>query len=113
MHVSPAASAIAIGNIVRSKRSTCVRSRNQPPVKGRTSIESCLAGLPPVAGFTLRTTKIEGRDDLAYVQGTFALTVTPAGATAPTEESGYFLEVLRRQPNGQWLIAVQMFTGHQ
>lgn len=81
-------------------------------VKGRTSIESCLAGLPPLSSFALRNTKIEGHDDLAYVQGTFAMTVTSPGASAPEQISGYFLEVLRRQPDGRWLIAVQMFTSH-
>ena len=81
-------------------------------VKGRTSIESCLAGLPPLSSFALRNTKIEGHDDLAYVQGTFAMTVTPPGASAPEQISGYFLEVLKRQPDGRWLIAVQMFTSH-
>ncbi len=32
-------------------------------VKGRTSIEACLAGLPGMTGFTVRTTSVEGRDD--------------------------------------------------
>ena len=44
-------------------------------VKGRTSIEACLAGLPGMTGFTVRTTSVEGRDDLAYAQGTYTMTI--------------------------------------
>jgi uncharacterized protein (TIGR02246 family) len=82
-------------------------------VKGRPNIEACLAGLPPMASFSLSNHRVEGHDDVAYVQGTFAMTVqSPPGAAAPPQATGYFLEVLRRQPDGKWLIAVQMFTAH-
>ena len=82
-------------------------------VKGRPNIEACLAGLPPLAAFSLSNHRVEGHDDIAYVQGTFAMTLpSPPGAAAPPPATGYFLEVLRRQPNGKWLIAVQMFTLH-
>lgn len=82
-------------------------------VKGRPNIEACLAGLPPIAAFSLSNHRVEGHDDIAYVQGTFAMTLpSPPGAAAPPQATGYFLEVLRRQPNGKWLIAVQMLTSH-
>lgn len=81
-------------------------------VKGRTSIEACLTGLPPVTAFALRNTRVDGHDDLAYVQGTFTMTLMPPGASSPEQASGYFLQVLRRQPDGRWQIAVQMFTSH-
>jgi uncharacterized protein (TIGR02246 family) len=82
-------------------------------VKGRPNIEACLAGLPPMAAFSLSNHRVEGHDDIAYVQGTFAMTLpSPPGAAAPPQATGYFLEVLRRQPDGKWLIAVQMFTAH-
>jgi uncharacterized protein (TIGR02246 family) len=82
-------------------------------VKGRPNIEACLAGLPPMAAFSLSNHRVEGHDDIAYVQGTFAMTLpSPPGAAAPPQATGYFLEVLRRQSNGKWLIAVQMFTTH-
>lgn len=82
-------------------------------VKGRTGIEACLMGLPPMADFKLRNTRVEGRDDLAYVQGTYTMTEAATGASRPEQESGYFLEIRRRQPDGRWLIAVHMLTPHQ
>ena len=81
-------------------------------VKGRKSIEVCLAALPPMKDFKLRNTKVEGRDDLAYVQGTYTMTVDAPGKPAPVEETGYYLEIRRRQADGRWLIAVHMLSPH-
>jgi uncharacterized protein (TIGR02246 family) len=81
-------------------------------VKGRPAIEACLTAFPPVTAFALRATKIDGRDDVAYVQGTFAMTLAPKGGAASEQASGYFLQVLRRQANGTWQIAVQMLSLH-
>ena len=82
-------------------------------VKGRTAIEACLAALPPMKDFALRITRTEGRDDLAYVQGTYTMTVAVPGAPEPIQDSGYFIEIRRRQPDGRWLIAVHMFAPHE
>ena len=81
-------------------------------VKGRPSIEACLTAFPPVTAFSLRATKTDGRGDIAYVQGTFTMTVAAKGGAAPEQASGYFLQVLRRQANGSWQIAVQMLSLH-
>jgi uncharacterized protein (TIGR02246 family) len=81
-------------------------------VKGRSAIEACLTAFPAVTAFSMRTTKIDGRDDLAYAQGTFTMTLAPPSGATPSQESGYFLQVLRRQANGTWQIAVQMSSLH-
>ena len=81
-------------------------------VKGRAAIEACLTAFPPVTAFSLRATKTDGRDDVAYVQGTFSMTLAPKSGAAPEQASGYFLQVLRRQANGSWQIAVQMLSLH-
>jgi len=85
---------------------------SESAVKGRPAIEACLEAFPPVTAFSLRSTKIDGRGDLAYVQGTFTMTVAPSGGAKPSQESGYFLQVLRRQADGTWQIAVQMLSLH-
>ena len=63
--------------------------------------------------FKLRNTKVEGRDDLAYVQGTYTMTVAPPGVSEPVQVSGYYLEIRRKQPDGRWLLAVHMLNSHQ
>jgi uncharacterized protein (TIGR02246 family) len=82
-------------------------------VKGRAAIEACLTGLPAMTDFKLRNTRVEGRDDLAYVQGTYTMTVASPGASEPVQESGYYIEIRRRQPDGRRLIAVHMLNSHQ
>ena len=81
-------------------------------VKGHAAIEACLAALPPMKDFSLRVLSIEGQGDVAYVQGTYTLVIAARGAAEPVQDSGYFMEVRRRQPDGRWLIAVQMLTPH-
>ena len=82
-------------------------------VKGRASIEACLAGLPGMTDFTMRTTSVEGRDDLAYAQGTYTMTIAAPGGEKPIQASGYFVEISRKQPDGRWLIAVHMLNAHE
>src|SRR5262245_5711522 len=83
---------------------------NQPAVKGRAAIRAWLEKLPPLTAFKLENTKIEGRDDLAYVLGTYTLTMTPPGAPGPVNDAGKFVEVRRRQADGRWLVLVDMFS---
>jgi uncharacterized protein (TIGR02246 family) len=83
---------------------------NEPSVKGRAAIQAWLAKFPPMTAFKLENVKIEGRNDLAYVLGTYTLTITPPGAPAPITDSGKFVEIRRRQSDGRWLVAVDMFS---
>ena len=81
-------------------------------VKGHTSIEACLAGLPGMTGFTVRTTSVEGRDDLAYTQGTYTMTIASPREAKPFEASGYFVQISRKESDGRWLITVHMLNAH-
>ena len=60
--------------------------------------------------FKLNNEYVEGREDLAYVLGTYTMTIAPPGAPGPVKDSGKFVTVLRRQPDGRWLVAVDMFS---
>jgi uncharacterized protein (TIGR02246 family) len=82
-------------------------------VKGRAAIEACLAAFPAMENFTLRNTRVEGRDDIAYIQGTYFMTLASRGGLEPAQTSGYYVEILRRRPDGRWLIAVQMLSPHR
>src|SRR5262245_3355382 len=57
--------------------------QNEPDIKGRDAIQAWMAKLPPITDFKLFNEKVEGRDDLAYVYGTYTMTFTPPGAPAP------------------------------
>jgi uncharacterized protein (TIGR02246 family) len=81
-------------------------------VKGRVAIEACLAALPPMKDFSLRILTMDGAGDVAYVQGTYTMTMTAPGAET-AQASGYYVEIRRRQADGRWLIAVHMLTPHE
>jgi uncharacterized protein (TIGR02246 family) len=83
---------------------------NEPAVKGRAAIRAWLEKFPPITEFKLNNEKVEGREDLAYVLGTYTMTITPPGAPGPVKDSGKFVTVVRRQRDGSWLGAVDMFS---
>jgi len=87
-----------------------VNPPNEPAVKGRAAIRAWLEKLPPITEFKLNIVQVEGREDLAYVLGTYTMTIAPPGAPGPVMDSGKFVTVVRRQADGQWLCAVDMFS---
>ncbi len=50
----------------------------------------------------IRELKVLG--DWAYLRNFIAITITPPGG-APVKRSGYTLTILRKQPDGKWLLA--------
>lgn len=87
-----------------------VNPPNEPAVKGRAAIRAWLEKFPPMTEFKLNNEKVEGREDLAYVLGTYTMTITPPGAPGPVKDSGKFVTVVRRQQDGRWLSAVDLFS---
>ena len=90
-----------------------VNPPNEPAVKGRAAIRAWLEKFPPITEFKLNNVNVEGCEDLAYVLGTYTMTIAPPGSPGPVKDSGKFVTVLRRQPDGRWLVAVDMFSSDQ
>ena len=86
---------------------------NAPGMKGSEAIRGFWGGLLQAYStkFELETDQIEGRGDLAYVVGRYRLTGTPkAKGTPPLADQGKFVEVLKRQPDGSWKYAVDIYN---
>jgi uncharacterized protein (TIGR02246 family) len=81
-----------------------------PVVKGRAAIEGSLALLGALSNISLKNTSVDGRGDIAYVQGTFTVVLPATGTAKPQPAVGYFLDVRRKQPDGRWLIVAQMLS---
>ena len=62
-----------------------VNPPNESAVAGRAAIRAWLEKFPPMTEFKLNNEKVEGREDLAYVLGTYAMTITPLGAPGPVK----------------------------
>jgi uncharacterized protein (TIGR02246 family) len=83
---------------------------NNPSVKGRAAIKAWLENFPPLTSFKTTNLKVDGQGDLAYVLGVYSMTIAPPGAPAPINDTGKYVEIRRKQPDGKWLIAVDMFS---
>ncbi len=83
---------------------------NGPIVEGRAAIRAWLENFPPMSEFTATDVELDGRGDLAYVRGTYELTIAGASGRPGAPDRGKYLEILRRQPDGTWLIVVDIFN---
>jgi len=82
---------------------------NQAAVQGKAAIQAWEEAYPPLSNFQVQSLEIEGQGDLAYDRGTYSMTVTPPGA-APIEDHGKYLTICRKQADGSWKIAREMFN---
>ncbi len=87
---------------------------NRPIVEGRDNIRVFLQGLMD-SGFTgikLETTTIASAGDLAYSRGRYTLSMWPPGG-APVQDVGKYIVAYRRQANGAWRAAADIFNSDQ
>jgi ketosteroid isomerase-like protein len=83
---------------------------NQGAVEGRAAIRAWFQQFPPMSEFTLTAIDIDGRGDLAYVRGTYALSVTGPDGKVAMSDHGKFIEIRRKQPSGRWLMSADIFN---
>jgi uncharacterized protein (TIGR02246 family) len=75
---------------------------NGPAVEGRAGIQKVLEGLGRPQAFSQSIVEIEGEGNLAYAHLDFDLTMTPPNATAPVNDRGKGLIVMRKEADGRW-----------
>jgi uncharacterized protein (TIGR02246 family) len=83
---------------------------HQPAMHGRTAIRSWMASFPRISRFSLTVDQIDGRADVAYVRGAYSMTLHPEGASGSIDDVGKYVEIRRRQPDGSWLLATDIFN---
>ena len=83
---------------------------NAAIVEGRAAIRTALGAFPPMSEFSLTPVEIDGRGDLAFVRGTYAMTFVGPDGHEVGKDHGKFLEIRRRQPDGKWLIVADMYN---
>ena|SRR5581483_1502988 len=84
-----------------------------PPIQGPTAIRAfwfpSAAPATTVTAMDLTIDEIDGSGDIAFVRGRGTLTFT-SGPSAAQSLRSTFINVLKRQPNGSWLIASRMWS---
>ncbi|HEY6348732.1 MAG TPA: DUF4440 domain-containing protein [Candidatus Angelobacter sp.] len=82
-------------------------------VTGRAAIrELCKNVMATVTSdLTFHSIKTENSGDLAYDTGDFRETLTKLADGSKSDDQGNYLMVFKRQADGNWLIAQQMWSG--
>ena len=84
---------------------------HQPTVHGRSTIRTWFRStFPRVSRLSLTIDEIDGRADIAYVRGSYSMTLHPDGAPGPVDDVGKYIEIRKRQPDGSWLLAADIFN---
>jgi uncharacterized protein (TIGR02246 family) len=83
---------------------------NEPVVKGRAAIRHYLGQFPKITSFKAPLVDIDGSGNLAYARGTYEVTLMPPGAKTPVKDSGKFIEIRRKEPDGSWLILLDLWN---
>lgn len=84
---------------------------NMATARGRGSIREAFAGLGQMSprDIRLQVQEIEICGDTAYEVGTYSMSIQPAGASR-IEDRGKYIVIHKRQSDGRWLIARDIFN---
>ena len=76
-----------------------------PPMRGRDAFAQAFRAMKDIR-MEVRSEiqEIDVSGDLGYCWNRISVTVTPPAGGAPMRRSGYALSVLRKQPDGAWVI---------
>ena len=80
-----------------------------PLIRGRSAIQSWFAANENDTRVEVAILEIEGFGDLAYVRGESRVTLG-VSTEFPVTLVGKYLDIRRRQPDGSWLVSVDMFS---
>ena len=89
---------------------TVVMPSNMPLIEGREAAKTFLENFPTIKEISFTPLEIDGYGDIAYVRGTYSLMIQPEGAPEPIHDTGKYLENRRKQEDGSWLLAVDIFN---
>ncbi|HUF26417.1 MAG TPA: nuclear transport factor 2 family protein [Gemmatimonadaceae bacterium] len=82
-----------------------------PATTGRDGLRQTLEAGPRALSFVITPAHTEGAGDIAYDRGAF--TWRAMIGTDTVSASGKYVQVLRRQPDGSWLIALDIWNADE
>lgn len=83
---------------------------DHPAIEGERGLRQLFDGRPGGLEGGSELLEVEVRDDLAFVRGRYRL--RGMGPDGPIERSGHMMEIWRRQPDGRWLLARDLWNSN-
>jgi ketosteroid isomerase-like protein len=83
---------------------------NHETITGREAIAALLRSAGPVQQYQATIRDIEGRNDLAYADGTYERSATPPGPGEPVSDRGKYVEIWKKQRDGGWKVVLEIFN---
>jgi uncharacterized protein (TIGR02246 family) len=84
---------------------------NGPIVQGHPAMMETIESLGmKVTEHKVDFVEVDGYGDIAYARGTYAENFSVKGAEEPIKDEGKALGILRKQPDGSWLVAIWMWS---
>jgi len=81
---------------------------NQPSFVGRGPLREFQSAFPPIDEYELPALELIGCRDLAVVRGAYSMSMTIEGMEGPFSDSGNWMHVLRKGPDGSWKIIMDI-----
>ena len=81
---------------------------NGAAVTGPDAMKAWAEEFPALADMSTSILEIDGQGDLAFVRGTYSMTF--AGEGEPAVDTGKYIEIWRKQPDGSWRIVRDIFN---
>jgi ketosteroid isomerase-like protein len=82
---------------------------NGPIAEGRDAIIAFFTNLPRFSLFKTDDVEIDGDGTVAYVRGTYTVTLNPPDSE-PFTDTGKYIEVWRKRPDGSWRCVLDIFN---
>jgi ketosteroid isomerase-like protein len=84
---------------------------NHPVVQGREQLRELLESSPGSIALSITPAETDGRDGLAFNRGSY--TSTFVVGTDTLTETGKYVQIWRRQEDGSWLIALDIWNSDE
>ncbi|UCF18653.1 MAG: DUF4440 domain-containing protein [Gemmatimonadota bacterium] len=83
---------------------------NAPSLQGTEAIREMIESWPTVTAFSTTVDEIDGSREVAFLRGGYTFSAILEGMAEPVTDTGKFVHIWRRQPDGSWLIAVEIWN---
>jgi ketosteroid isomerase-like protein len=83
---------------------------NAPAERGREMIRAHFDAVDSITQWTIHESDVGGTGDVAYLRNTYTVTGFLGGMPDGVTYTGKSLAVLRRQPDGSWLFAMDIWN---